>query len=83
VCLVSEALPALRGGPLDPTMALSRNPRLVFVHIPPLTAEVTWAGGVESHSLLHAAGGLALNQASSGEGPVGVIALFIHAVQGV
>ena len=48
-----------------------------------MTADAVWAGGVESHSLLHAVSGLALNQASSGEGPVDVIAPFLHAVQGV
>ena len=83
VCVVSERLPDLRGGPLDPEPALSRNPRLVFLHTPPFTAEGDWAGGTESHGLLHAASGLALNQASSGEGPVDVIAPFIHVVQGV
>ncbi len=83
VYITHEPSSALRGGPLDPPRALATNPRLVVLHVPAYTTTRSWAGAVDSHGLLHAASGLALNQASFSAGPVDAVAPYLCAIHGM
>ena len=83
VCITHEPSAELRGGPLDPPRALAANPQLVVVHVPAYTTTHSWAGGVDSHALLHAASGLAMNQASFTADPVDAVAPYLSTIHGI
>jgi crotonobetainyl-CoA:carnitine CoA-transferase CaiB-like acyl-CoA transferase len=69
VCVVSPAVAALWPGALA-EQATARNPRLVYLLIPPYLDTAPWAGGRESNGLLSAAMGGSLRQSSHDGGPV-------------
>jgi len=69
VCVASPAVAALWPGALA-EQATARNPRLVYLSIPPYLDSAPWAGGRESNELLSAAMGGSLRQSSYDGGPV-------------
>ena len=69
VCVASPGVTAHWPGTLA-EQATARNPRLVYLSVPPYLDSAPWAGGRESNGLLSAAMGGSLRQSSYDGGPV-------------
>lgn len=86
VCVANSVLDALAGTVLDPASARERHDQLIYLHVPPYLGTLPWApgpNGGESDSLLAAATGVALRQASFDGGPIDSIYPHLVIVQGM
>jgi len=82
VCVASPDVAAQWSGTLT-EQATARNPRLVYLSVPPYLDSVPWAEGRESNGLLSAAMGGSLRQSSYDGGPVDPVYPHLLYMQGI